>query len=334
MKHRLIRHDKFMWCIVLLMPTISMVIALLCGQQSLLHLLSTDWELNRIVIFDIRLPRVLSAGLVGGLLAISGVLIQSIVRNPLADPGLIGVSGGAAIAASGWVLIASSSTFLVSMQPIFAMLGGALALMFVMSLGASARYSMASPTAYHLILAGIAVNVLAAALMGLISYTATDEQLRLITLWSMGSVMAADWRWVGLLGFVLSTGLIFWSKRTRALDVMLLGDVEARSLGISVSSLRRITLYSVAIFVGVSVSLSGIIGFIGLVSPHIARMLVGALHRRVIPVTVSLGASLVMLADAFSRTIVAPAELPIGIVTTLVGAPIFISLLFHDRQRS
>ncbi len=184
-----------------------------------------------------------------------------------------------------------------------------------------------------LILAGIAVSVLAGAIIGLLSYLATDNALRQITFWSLGSLAGASWLWVGLLTVVLLLALWFWPRRLRQLDALLLGEVEARSLGIDVPRLQWQVVVSVALLVAVTVAACGIIGFIGLVSPHLARLLTGAAHRRVLPLAVVLGGCLLLAADTLARTLIAPAEIPIGIVTTLLGAPVFIALLVREKRR-
>ena len=207
---------------------------------------------------------------------------------------------------------------------------GVLALLVVLRLGLRGNSLQAMS---FLILAGIAVNVLASALIGLLSYMASDDALRQITFWSLGSLAAADWQWVMLMALALLAGLAFWLTRLRRLDALLLGEVEARSMGIQVSQLQWQVVLWVALFVSLAVSASGMIGFIGLISPHLARLLTGAAHRRMMPLAVTIGGSLLVAADTLARTLIAPAELPIGIVTTLIGAPLFIALMVREKRR-
>lgn len=327
MTHLLRRKHILLLC--LLLPPLVILLALACGSQSLQWLLHT--EIGQTVLWQIRLPRVLMAFMVGALLAWAGVLIQGVVRNPLADPGLIGVSGGAAVGAALFVvLVAGGLTLPFWGQPLLAFAGGVLALLVVLKLGLSGQSLQAMS---FLILAGIAVNVLAGALIGLLSYMASDDALRQITFWSLGSLSGANWHWVTVMALALAAGLVFWPRRLRFLDALLLGDVEARSMGISVTRTQWQVVLWVALFVALAVSASGVIGFIGLISPHLARLLTGAAHRRVLPLAVTLGGSLLVAADTLARILIAPAELPIGIVTTLVGAPLFIALMVREKRR-
>lgn len=324
-----LKRRKHILLLCLLLPLIFILLGLASGSQSIDWLLNTD--VGQTILWQIRLPRVLMAFLVGALLAWAGVLIQGMVRNPLADPGLIGVSGGAAVAAALFVVLQAAGLALPYWaQPIAAFAGGVVALLLVLRLGlqGSSLHAMS-----FLILAGIAVNVLAGALIGLLSYMASDDALRQITFWSLGSLSGANWGWVGAMSAALLAAVIFWPKRLRNLDALLLGEVEARSLGVSVSRLQWQVVIWVALCVALAVSASGVIGFIGLISPHIARLLTGAAHQRVLPLAVVLGGCLLVAADMLSRVIVAPAELPIGIVTTLLGAPLFIALMIREKKR-
>ena len=321
--------QKHILPLCLLLPLLVVIPGLLSGSQPVAWLFATD--IGQTVLWQIRLPRVLMAFLVGALLAWAGVLIQGMVRNPLADPGLIGVSGGAAVGAALFVVLVASGLALPGWgQTLLAFGGGVLALLVVLKLGLSGQSLQAMS---FLILAGIAVNVLASAVIGLLSYMATNEALRQITFWSLGSLSGADWLWVVTMALALTAGLLFWPRRARRLDALLLGEVEARSVGINVSQLQWQVVLWVALFVSLAVSASGMIGFIGLISPHLARLLTGAAHRRGMPLAVVLGGSLLVAADTLARTLIAPAELPIGIVTTLIGAPLFIALMVREKRR-
>lgn len=320
---------KHILLLSVLLPPLVILLALAAGSQPVEWLLQTD--MGQTVLWQIRLPRVLMAFLVGALLAWAGVLIQGVVRNPLADPGLIGVSGGAAVGAALFTVLISSGLLLPLWgQSLMAFAGGFIALLVVMKLGLSGQSLQAMS---FLILAGIAVNVLASALIGLLSYLATDDALRQITFWSLGSLSGADWYWVSAMTVLLIAAVLFWPRRLRALDALLLGEVEARSMGVSVSRMQWQVVLWVALLVALAVSASGMIGFIGLISPHLARLLTGASHRRVLPLAVVLGGTLLVAADTLARTLIAPAELPIGIVTTLVGAPLFITLMIREKRR-
>ncbi|WP_430460134.1 FecCD family ABC transporter permease [Thalassolituus sp. LLYu03] len=327
MTHLMRRKHILLLC--LLLPPLVLLCGVITGSQRFDWLLSTD--IGQTVLWQIRLPRVLMAFLVGAMLAWAGVLIQGVVRNPLADPALIGVSGGSAVGAALFIVLGSAGLALPFWgQSLMAFAGGVIALSVVLRLGLSGSSLQAMS---FLILAGIAVNVLASALIGLLSYMATDDALRQITFWSLGSLASADWHWVLAMTLALGAALFFWPIRLRQLDALLLGEVEARSMGVSVNRMQWQVVLWVAVFVSLAVSASGVIGFIGLISPHLARLLTGASHRRVLPLAVVLGGCLLVAADTLARSVIAPAELPIGIVTTLLGAPVFIALMLREKRR-
>ena len=317
---------KHIWLAYLLLPC-ALVLGVAQGSQSLAWLWNT--ELGQLAFWHIRLPRVLLAMLVGMMLAMAGVLIQGMVRNPLADPGIIGVSAGAAVGVScvlwlmglGWALPSWA-------QPMAAILGAWVALLLVLKIGQQSRGLGLS----FLILAGIAVSVLAGALVSLFSYLASDDALRQISFWSMGSLSGASWGWLGLLFSALLLALWVWTRKCSGLDALLLGEVEAQSVGVNVRSLQWQVVAWTALLTGLVVACCGTIGFIGLVCPHLARLLTGASHQRVLPLAMLLGALLLVIADSVARTVIAPAELPIGIITALIGGPVFITLLVRERR--
>ena len=287
------------------------------------------------VIQMIRLPRALLAILVGASLAGAGAAFQGLFRNPLADPSLIGVSGGAALGAVFIIvfggLVASAVPFLASpfLLPLFAFIGGIGATFAIQGL-AQSRGQAATAT---LLLAGIAINALTGALTGFTVYLANDTQIRDFTFWTMGSLASGGWHAVALtaLPVTLAMGVIL--ARSRALDAMLLGEREALHLGVPVHRLKHIVMIAGALAVGSCVAVSGVIGFVGIVVPHVVRMLAGPDHRIVLPGSVLAGAALLLAADSFARVIVAPAELPIGLVTAAIGSPFFLWLLIN-RKRS
>lgn len=276
------------------------------------------------VLLAIRLPRVLLGVMIGMGLGMSGAAMQGIFRNPLADPGLIGTSSGAALGASAAIVIGGSVAALGALAaellvPVAAFAGALLASLVVYRYargGASARAEM-------LILAGVSVNALAGAGTGLLSYLSTDAQLRSITFWSMGALGGATWRNVAVAGPLIGVALLLLPRTARRLDALLLGDAEAAHLGVDVPALRRRVIAAVALAVGASVAIAGAIGFVGLVAPHIVRMACGPSHRTLLFCSALLGASLLPAADLLARTIASPAEVPIGIVTAFIGAPFF-----------
>lgn len=287
------------------------------------------------VIQMIRLPRALLAIVVGAALAGAGAAFQGLFRNPLADPSLIGVSSGAAFGAVLVIVfggfIATAIPFFASplLLPFFAFAGGIGATFAIQGL-AQSRGQAATAT---LLLAGIAINALTWALTGFSIYMANDAQIRDFTFWSMGSLASGGWKalWISAVPVSLALGIIL--TRARALDAMLLGEREALHLGVPVHRLKHIVMIAAALAVSSSVAVSGVIGFVGIVVPHVVRMLAGPDHRIVLPGSILAGATLLLVADSFARTIVAPAELPIGLVTAAIGSPFFLWLL-TNRKRS
>lgn len=277
----------------------------------------------RQVLLEIRLPRVLFSAVVGAALAVTGVAMQALFRNPLAEPGLVGISSGAALGAvtaivltgGGFAVIASSA--------------------FLGSLGATfIAYLLGRrhPGVAGLLLAGIAVNAIAGSAIGLLTYVADDRQLRDLTFWSLGSLAGGDWQTIGLLG-PWALGLLAWvCLQWKPLNALLLGEREAAHLGYALKPLRRKLVVVIALIIGPLVAVTGGIGFVGLVVPHLVRMALGADHRYCFPVSAVGGALLLVLADWAARIAVIPAELPIGLVTSLIGGPFFVWLLLRSRS--
>ena len=285
------------------------------------------------VIQMLRLPRALLAILVGGALAGAGAALQGLFRNPLADPSLIGVSSGAALGAVTVIvfgsLIGAALPFIHSplLLPVAAFLGGLVAT-FAMQRLAQSRGQAATAS---LLLAGIAINALAGALTGFLVYVSNDTQLRDFTFWSMGSLAGANWTSLGAVALPILFSLAVLIACARQLDAMLLGEREALHLGVRVERLKNIVMVAGALAVSASVAVSGVIAFVGVVVPHILRMIAGPDHRIVLPGSVIAGAVLLLVADSFARIVVAPAELPIGLVTSAVGSPFFLWLLIRRK---
>lgn len=287
------------------------------------------------LVVHVRLPRILLAVLVGSGLAISGAAIQGLFRNPLADPALIGVTSGAMVfAVAGIVLSGGLLSYLGgwSVQFLIAFLS------FIGSLSSTLLiYRLATSggqtSVTTMLLAGIAVTALAAALTGLMVYASTDDELRDITFWTLGSLGGASWQVliVAAPAILLPIGLLLW--QSSALDLLMLGETEAQYMGLNIQRAKWIIIGSAALAVGVAVSVSGVIGFVALVVPHLIRLLGGSSHAHLLPCSALLGGVLLLWADAFARTIIAPAELPIGIITALLGAPFFLWLLVRAKNR-
>ncbi len=291
-------------------------------------------ELNQaqLIVGQIRMPRTLLGLAVGAVLALCGVAMQGLFRNPLADPGLIGVSSGAALGAA--IAIVGGAAFGGIPEAIAPYLLSLCA--FVGGLGVTALvYRLGrrdgQTSVVTMLLAGIALNALAFACIGLFTYLADDATLRTLTFWNLGSLNGASYARLWPLLLVAFAVALWLPRRARALNALLLGESEARHLGFEVERLKRELVFCTALGVGAAVAAAGMIGFIGLVVPHLVRLLVGPDHRILLPASMLAGASLLLLADLAARLVLAPAELPIGIVTALIGAPFFLYLLMRGR---
>ncbi|MGD8176919.1 FecCD family ABC transporter permease [Marinimicrobium sp. ARAG 43.8] len=285
------------------------------------------------VLWSLRVPRVLLALLVGAALGLAGATLQALFRNALADPALVGVSSGAATAVAVTIvfgnLVWSAASSTQALLPVVAFLGALLAAWLVYRIGCTRNgVSVAA-----MLLAGIAVNSLALALIGLASYLATDEQLRTLTFWSLGSLSAGSWKVVGLVTAGVLPALVLMLLLSPSLNLMALGEAEARYLGVRVERVKKLAILAAALAVGASVAFCGIISFVGLVAPHCVRLLAGPDARIVLPGGALLGALLLVVADVAARTLAAPAEIPIGVLTALLGAPFFLFLLLRARDR-
>jgi len=288
------------------------------------------------VLLAIRLPRALLGIAVGAALAVAGAALQGLFRNPLADPGLIGVSTGAALAAATAIVLGAG---LVAHVPLLttrllvplAAFGGGLATTLVVYRIASRQGRTDVAT---LLLAGVAVNAIAGAGIGLLVFLSDDQELRDLNFWMLGSLGGATWKsMLPVLPFIVLPALAL-PLLARQLDALLLGETEALHLGFPVERCKRWIVGLSALAVGGAVALTGVIGFVGLVVPHLVRLLVGARHRWLMPLSIVLGSALLLIADAFARTVALPAELPIGILTSCVGGPFFLWLLLRRRGMS
>ena len=280
------------------------------------------------IILDIRLPRTLIGLLVGASLAAAGALLQGLFRNPLADPGLVGVSSGSALGAAlvivlGHGLVAGPLPF--PLLPAAAFLG-ALAATFLLYAIATRRGRTSIAT---MLLAGIALAALAGAGTGFLAFVSDDRQLRDLTFWTLGSLGGATWTKLGTVAVPLLLCLAGAPLLGRALNALVLGEAEAFHLGVAVQRAKRLTILAVAVAVGTSVATAGLVGFVGLVVPHLIRLSVGPDHRLLLPASALAGGTLLIAADIAARLVVAPAELPLGIVTALFGAPYFLWLLLR-----
>lgn len=292
-------------------------------------LLESDWSLvQQQIVWNIRMPRALLAAIVGAGLAVVGATLQAAVRNPLADPFLLGGSSGASVGAV-LVIVSGLSVFGVYSLSIAAFLGSlaAFAIVFVLAHQGGRVWPL------RLILSGVAVSYVFSAITNFIVFRADDaEQVRSAQFWMLGGLGGASWEQLKVTAIVLVGGTVFLILQARSLNSLLVGDQTATTLGVDTSRLRRMLLVLTALVTGVMVAVSGGIGFVGLMVPHMVRLLVGSDHRRLLPLTLLLGAVFLVWADVAARSIVAPAELPIGVVTSLIGGPFFIWLMSRQSR--
>jgi iron complex transport system permease protein len=282
-------------------------------------------DLGSEIFWQLRLPRVLLAFMAGAGLAVSGLWLQTLFRHALVEPGLLGVSAGASLAAVLSLLLGTAYVFFM---PIAACIGAALALTTVLAM--ARRYQL---QAEALLLVGIALNAVLSAATQLLLIMSPDNGLRAGSFWLMGSFANAEWSWLAA-NAVLLVGLLIWGMRQRAsFDIWLLGEHEAGHLGLNVRCFRRQVIWASAAVVAMAVAQTGSIAFIGLMAPHIASRLVGHMHRQLMPASLLIGGILAIFADTLARTLMAPLELPVGILTALFGAPFFLFILRQRWQR-
>jgi iron complex transport system permease protein len=287
------------------------------------------------VLYIVRMPRIALALLIGATLGISGAAIQAVFRNALAEPGLIGISSGASLGAV--TMITLENAFLLSM--------GAWAGYYLISFGAFIGAVLAASIIYRIaqtdgrpdiptmLLAGIAINAIAAALTGLITANAEDDQIRTITFWMLGSLTGATWQNVTAVAPFVIAPLIVLPFYGKSLNLFTLGEHQAEQLGVNTARLKKAVILLTTLAVGASVAVSGVIGFVGLLVPHLIRLAGGVDNRFVIPASALGGALILTIADLVARLITAPVEQPIGVITALMGAPLFLYLLIRDKKK-
>lgn len=309
------------------------------APETFAHMLDEDQPAPELashdpVVWQLRLPRIVMAMLVGAGLAVAGALMQGLFRNPLADPGLIGISSGAAMGGVLAIIVLpwlglTGDWLTYAALPVCAMTGGVLITFLIYMLSwVGGRIHVAS-----MLLTGIAINAIGGALIGLAStMIATAEQLQSLTFWMLGSLNGVLWPVVGITALALIPALSAGLSLGRPLNAFLFGELEAYHLGVDVPRVKRWAIVLSAVMVGVTVAFTGMIGFVGLVAPHIIRITFGPDHRFLLPASALCGAILLLAADTAARTLAAPAELQIGILTALIGGPFFLLLLIKSRK--
>ncbi|WP_046006660.1 FecCD family ABC transporter permease [Pseudoalteromonas rubra] len=286
-------------------------------------------QLHVSVVTQIRLPRLLLALLVGCVLACSGAASQALCRNPLADPSLMGVTGGAAVAAIAVIALSPKVAFINESMVAPAAFLGALAITSLLYRIASHQGQVQITV---LLLAGVAINAVAMALIGLFSFFADDTSLRLMTYWQMGALAGASWPAMQYGAPLILICIVMLFIRRKQINALMLGERDARHLGVNVRRLKNEVIFLIALGVGGAVAMSGMIGFVGLLVPHLARLLVGPALRRMLPLSMLLGCVVLLTADWLARLVVTPSELPIGVITALFGSPFFVYLLIQQKR--
>lgn len=320
----------------LMLMSISMLVCMLLAANlgAMPLSLRTLWQaplsdLAWQIWLTIRLPRVLLAVLTGMALAVSGAVMQGLFRNPLADPGLLGISSGAGLAvALSVVLPVSLPPLLALWLPSLAAFAGSLVVtLLIFSFSRLAQGQLA-----RLLLVGIAINALCGAAVGVLSWLSNDQQLRQLSLWGMGSLTGAQWPSLLVCALLIVPALLLVQTRARRLNLLQLGEEDAHYMGVDVKRTQRQLLVLSALLVGTAVAVSGIIGFVGLVVPHVMRFCLGSDHRWLLPGAALVGAILLLLADTLARTVVIPAEMPVGLLTSLLGGPWFLWQILRQQR--
>lgn len=286
-------------------------------------------DATSIIFWQLRLPRIITACLVGASLAIAGVAFQALFRNPLAEPYVIGASSGAAlgvalVAVSGWQI----GLLGMGASSVAAMIGAIGVVLFVLTLGSMAQFT----STVTMLLAGVVISSLVGAAVSLLMFLNNDKAMVILS-WLMGSMANSQWNTVLAAGTLAVFGIVMIAAMSRSLDAYLLGDIAAQSLGLNLSRFRFCLVIAASLATSAAVASAGVVGFVGLIAPHISRRLVGSSHHSLIPVSGMLGAGLMLVADSIARIVIAPAELPVGIITSIVGCPFFLTLLvIHGRR--
>jgi heme transport system permease protein len=313
-------------CVVVLFSLTAGAIPVSLGK--LLTANISDFE--ELVLFNIRLPRILLAVAVGAALGMSGAAMQGLFRNPLADPGLIGISGGAALAVAVMIVVVGPLPGVLGLYGLgfAAFSGGIVTSLFILRLSRlTGAFSVT-----QMLLAGIAINALTFAGTGFLTFFSDDQELRALTFWTMGSLGGALWPpVVFILSVILPT---FWilNKKSKELNIFMLGEENATYVGVNVKRLKLVIIICAAVSVGAAVAVSGLIGFVGLVVPHLIRLSISSDHRYLVPLSALVGAALLLFADTVARIIVLPSEMPVGVLTSLIGGPFFLWLLIRQSK--
>jgi len=342
MKHRLGIYIVFSLLLLALLAVVSLYMGVYVFEKHSIidvfsGIVSNDGSIDaadRFVLMDLRLPRIVMGILIGSALAVSGTCLQGMFRNPLATPDLIGITAGAslfagiAIVLGGYIKPYIPEVFHFSFLSAMAFTGAFLTMMLV--------YRMSTQNGrtniVMMLLTGVAITSLGFAVMGLLIYFSKEEQLRDLTFWNLGSLAGATWTKNGILAVVIAVAYFFLINKGKALNAMMLGENDAQHLGIPVERIKKQIILLTALMVGTSVAFAGTISFIGLIVPYILRLVFKSNYHLILPTSAIFGSILLLVADTISRTIAPPSEIPIGVLTAFMGAPIFIAILIRNRN--
>ncbi|MBX3101026.1 MAG: iron ABC transporter permease [Bacteroidetes bacterium] len=302
--------------------------------ETAVNWLSGESGMHTHILWQIRLPRILLAGMVGALLALTGSALQALFRNPLAEPSLLGISGGGSMGAALSIVLGTTwlgATWLeweIWLMPAAAFAGSLMCTLLIFGMARN----QGNIGVQHLLLAGVATNALAGAVVGLMLVIANDTQARSLTFWTLGSFGSSSWEALGMIALFGLPVMCFLLGQPRRLDLLLLGETEATHLGLRVERFKKTLITLTALSVGAAVAFTGIIGFIGLVAPHVVRLCCGPGHKQLLPLSALLGAILAIVADTLARTLAAPVEIPVGLLLALIGVPFFLYLIRRSQK--
>jgi len=323
--------------ILFLLLIVTMLISLSLGSvridlKEIIHILSFQVKegTDATILLKVRLPRILNAAIVGGALAISGAVFQALLRNPLADPYILGISGGSAFGAIVAIVLGLDIVLgEFSLLPIFAFLGGAITIYIIYSIARS----RGKVSIYSLLLIGVIFNAFFAALIMFITSIVDFNKVGDIVFWLMGNITSPSFFVLGVISLYVFIGSLLLFFRAKEFNLICLGEESASQMGVDLEKTKRITFFAASLITGAAVSIAGLIGFVGLIVPHAVRLILGSDHRLLIPSSFLSGAIFLVIADMLARNIIAPTEIPVGVITALCGGPFFLWLLKRNEKR-
>jgi iron complex transport system permease protein len=341
MPNKLVTYLLLSILLLIILATVSLFVGVYAFETDVFSILKSFFisstevsEADQYILFDLRLPRIVMGILIGSMLSVSGTCMQGMFKNPLATPDLIGITSGATLfAAMSIVLGGVLKTFIPEslhfyMLSLMAFVGSLLTMLIVYKIATVNRKT----NVVMMLLTGVAITAIGFAFTGFLIYISKEEQLRDLTFWNLGSLAGATWMKNGLLCGVLLISYFFLLGKGKSLNALMLGENDAKHLGVPVEKIKKQIVVFTALMVGITVAFAGTIGFVGLVIPYILRLIFKSNYQLILPLSAVFGGILLVVADTISRTIVAPSEIPIGILTAMLGAPVFILILIKNKK--